>query len=257
MNCKLLLANFCFSIRHIFVFLVFLLSLSVMADRRPANFIPSDDIESKPAENRIWLQNVFIDGKHGVLKNIRYNINTWQRRDSYRSSWGMENTGLYRSPSRGFQFRFLTKQTLRYLDKRVSGEIREAKEGSTFHNIGHVHRVFKSNSTKSLGRHVSLKFRVRVLQGKVYMLLKNPYVESNTTIYVNGRVGTYVARDISSLGVKTKLEHILNSGKTTFSLDRPLYDNFTARFSSIYGDDTLSNESSTNRRVELMYENSF
>src|SRR5690606_8111301 len=47
--------------------------------RGPSNFVPNDDLEAVPFEQKIWLQNVFVETDEGNLSGMRSQFEKWER----------------------------------------------------------------------------------------------------------------------------------------------------------------------------------
>ena len=114
--------------------------------RGPANYIPDDEISISPIKNTLWLDKVFVKDDAGVLENVRRDIQRWQDDEEYRQNWGIDRFGAQAAPTDLQKKQYLSRQALRYLDKRLTGEVKKAEKGSTLHKVGTVQKALKPNT---------------------------------------------------------------------------------------------------------------
>ncbi len=225
--------------------------------RAPANFVPDDQIEPMPMEQRLWIQEILVDDQAGVLETTRANFEYWREKEEYVRRWKIEPTGNLVTPSPESKRNYLTKQLLKYADKRISGEIKQAEEGSTFHSIGQVEKALSPNTEAKISKTISVKLRGKVLQGKAVLLVKNPWVNYHANIKLNGRVDMHFEKDLTELGVKTALDYSVHDGIYVARIEKPLTAEINARFSATQKHDRAPFDSASDTRIELTYSRGF
>src|SRR5690606_16227783 len=124
--------------------------------RAPANFIPDDQIEPLPLQQRLWIQEILVEDNSGVLETTRNNFMHWHEKEEYVRKWNVEATGDLATPSAEWKRSYLMKQMLKYVDKRISGEIKNAEEGSTFHTVGKVEQALRPDAEAKISKLVSV-----------------------------------------------------------------------------------------------------
>ena len=134
---------------------------------------------------------------------------------------------------------------LRYADKRLSGEMRRAEEGSTLHSMSRVEKNLRPNASVNVSKNFGFKFKARVLQGKVIVDVKNPWIECNATMSANGRARITTRKDFKEVGMSSGAEYSVNDSSLLTYIDQQVTDNVKARVSNTSGDNADS-------RLEMM-----
>lgn len=225
--------------------------------RAPANFVPDDQIEPLPLEQRLWIQEILVDDDAGVLSTMRSNFKHWQEKEEYVRKWNIEPTGDLVTPDAKWKKGYLMRQLLKYADKRLSGEIKNAEEGSTFHTVGQVEQALRPDAEAQISKLVSIKLRARVLQGKAILLVNNPWVNAHADVKLDGSVNVHFDKNIEELGVKTALDFDVKDGIYVARVEKPLTTEITARFSASQPMDKGPFKSESDSRIELSYSKGF
>jgi len=201
--------------------------------RGPASTVPRDDIHPEPLSHEIWLNNVWVEDSAGVMNQMKNEFSNWEKKEEYRRNWDIESTGLYDTLDRGQKKNWFSKMLFKYVDKRLSGELKNAEEGSALQKVRSVKQALKPNTTASISNNIKLKFRAKILRMRAYMRIVNPWVKAETEFNVNGRVYTRVQKRFESLGVDTRFEYRLHDNTYTASVSKPLGNNITAIVSNV------------------------
>lgn len=225
--------------------------------RGPASTIPRDDIRSALAEERIWLSNVWVEDKVGVMNRMKGEFAHWERVENYRNFWGIESTGLYDTPAQREKVGWFKKMLLRYVDKRFSHEMKDARRGSTLQKMRVMKSALRPSSTAELSRNIRLRFRAKLLRMKVYMKIENPWVESETEVSIRGNIISRFRRDFKDFGIKTSLEYRFREGDYTASFSKKISPHVTAIFSTTQPLVEPLFWGSTNSAFQLRYYTSF
>ena len=201
--------------------------------RGPASTVPRDDLAPEPVSQEIWLSNVWVEDSAGVMNHMKNEFSNWEKTEEYRRNWDIESTGLYETPDRDRKIAWFNKMILRFADKRLTGEIRNAAEGSTMQKVRSVKQALKPNTTAGLTENIKLKFRAKVTRMRAYMRVINPWVKSETEFnIVKGQVFSRFHKRFEDLGIDTRLEYRLHDNDYTASISKPLGNNITAIVSS-------------------------
>lgn len=225
--------------------------------RGPASAVPSDDIQPVPATHEAWLSSVWVEDSAGVMNEMRNNFTAWREREQYRQNWNIESTGYYDTPNRKYKKKWFNRMLLRYADKRLMGRIKNAKKGSALSKVRTMKTALKPNSTASISKNFKLKFSAKVLKGRAYMRLINPWVKAETEFTLNGRVYSRFQKNFKELGIDTKLEYRLHQNNYTASVRKPLGHNITAMVSTTQSVAKSSVANSANSIFQLQYYTSF
>lgn len=244
----------CTNFRHLSLFTILSL-LSVTASsfttreghsRSPASAF-DEEVLTVPLEQKVMVQSLFAEDDAGVMKGTRDQLNSWEVTEEYAKRWDLESTHLYKTPTTSDKTKFITKSLIRYADKRIAGEVKNAEAGSTFHTVGKVEQSLRPNATVPLSKFISLKFKVRVLQGKAIMDVRNPWVDCNATVSANGRAKILTKKDFNQLGTSTGVEYNVNDAQWIAFVDQEINKNIKARVSST----TQSDGNDADKRLEM------
>jgi hypothetical protein len=251
--------------------------------RGPSNFVPDDEIQPLPLENKTWTQQILIEDDAGVLVGVRKDLAEWQETQEYARTWNLQSTGVYDVETIDQKKAYLQKMILKYADKRLSGEVKNAEAGSALHSVGQAQKALKPNVEASVTENIKLKFKARVLQGKAIMEVRNPYIQYSTTANLKGEINLDAAKEFKELGVNTSANyradednlkvHVVKTFKDldvqasidyqvseetwTASLQKPLYKNLIGRVSSSQADKEMILGNESNQVMEVMFNTSF
>ncbi len=229
----------------------------VIQNRGPGSFIPNDEVESVPYKQTIWLQHVFVEDNAGVMNSIKNDFTQWEDEEEYARNWNLKSTGLYETPDQNAKKAHFNRKLLKYADKRLAGEVREAEEGSTLARVGRVQKALRPNTEARISQNIKIKFKARVLQGKAMVYIHNPLAQIDTTVDAKGRIDVEANRDIASLGIKAGAEYQANDGIWMARVDRQLTEKITARVSSTQSDKEMAFDKNADKRIEFFFSHSF
>lgn len=237
--------NFKHSMLVIFASLSFSLSaadaVNKSASRAPAAV--DEEVLTIPFNNEdnfFTNDNMFAEDDAGVMRDMKANLNSWEKTEEYARVWDLQRTGLYVTPTASEKGKYISKRLLRYADKRLSGEMKKADEGSTLHKVSRVEKNLRPNASVNVSKNFGLKFKARVLQGKAIMEVKNPWIECNATVSANGKAKLITKKEFKELGLASGAEYSVNDDQFLTYIDQQLTDNIKARVSNTSGNDADS-----------------
>lgn len=233
-----------------------ILEQEINANRIPASFIPDENKESLPESKNSWMGKILIPDRKGVMKSIQSNIQNWERVEEYNRNWNLDSVGLYKTPDRAARQKYLSKRLLKYLDKRLTGEIKSAKKGSALSGIKKAKNSLRPNTQAQLSKNVKVKIKGRVLQGKAIVKVINPYVNYRANIKLNGQVDMNIKKNIKALNVEVSADYNLNSNIMTTRIDRPMGKLLKARISSSQSANNMPFNKNASK-VELLFNKKF
>jgi hypothetical protein len=225
--------------------------------RTPSAVVPNDRVEIRPKSHESWTAKILVEDSAGVMVGVRDNLRKWQEIEEYRKNWNLEKTGMYDTPDLAAKKAYINRQLIKYLDKRLSGEVRNAEEGSTLHRVGQVQKALKPNAEAKVSEKIKIKFKARVLQGEAIVRVDNPWVEYRTNINRKGEITMNAAREIKFIGVKTNVDYNVKQGSWVATFDKPINDKLLARVSSSQSDKQMAFEEQTNRTLQFIFRTPF
>lgn len=225
--------------------------------RAPGSFIPTDEFVQAPEEQKIWLQSILVEDDAGVLRSIRDNFREWEEKEEYAKNWNIESIKTYETPSQAYKKSYLSKKLLKYADKRLSGEIKKADEGSTLHRVGQLEKALRPKVEAQVSKRIKIKVKARVLQAKAIVRVDNPWVEHNTELNAKGHIQMNFKRDFSQLGANANVRYQVNEGQYVAWFDKQLVENWIGRVSSEQSDKDVAFSGDADKKLQLLFNKSF
>lgn len=237
----------CLNFRHILCGTLLCLTIQVKAaeatksiSRKPAAV--DEEVLTVPLNDESFFTNakIFAEDDAGVMRDLKSSMNGWEKTEEYARIWDLKSTGLYNTPDSSQKAKYITKKMLRYVDKRVSGEMKNSEEGSTLHKMKTVEKNLRPNAAVNVSKNFGFKFKARVLQGKATVEVKNPWIECNATVAANGKARVITRKEFKELGLASGAEYSLTDSQFLTYIDQQLTDNVKARLSNTSGADADS-----------------
>ncbi len=218
---------------------------NVSIKRTPAAF--EEEVLTVPLEQNRDSKSLFVEDDAGVMRSMRDSLSGWEQTEEYAKKWNLESTHLYKTPSTSNKSKFLAKNLVRYADKRLAGELKNAEEGTALYKAATVERSLRPNATVPITKYISFKFRARVLQGKAVMVVQNPWIECNAIVGANGKARVLTKKDFKQLGTSTGIEYNINESQFVAFVDQEITNNIKARISST----SQPNGNDADKKIEM------
>ena len=226
------------------------------ASRAPASFTAGEEESSLPLEKRVWIQNVLTEDNAGILEGVKGNLGDWQESEEYREKWGIGSSGLYDTPDRREKSKYLRKTLLKYADKRLSGELKEAEAGSALHRIKTAEKALSPKVEAGLTKNIKIKFKARVLQRTGKLIVKNPLLDSHVKIDTSGRVNIHLSKNLKNLGLVAKVNYGLR-GDFRAEVDKKLSRHISSTISSSRDKNAPFGGPSSDNQLRISYRSRF
>lgn len=226
---------------------------SKLRSRKINNFVPSDDVISTPIQKQHWAKGLMKEDNKGVLISIKKQIKQWEQTEEYARNWHLASTGMFDIADTDTKVDYLKRQGLRYLDKRITGEMKNAEKGTAMATVGQVHEALRPSTNVDIAPNIRMRFKARVLQGEASMNVENPYVESKTYVRVNGDITTELGKSFDKLGLRAQLNYRVDNGEYRALLNQRLSDHWSAEVISQQEDDKILFSKDTDQVYQLLY----
>ena len=194
---------------------------------------------------------IFAEDDAGIMREVKSSLESWDRTDEYAKKWDLKSTGLYNTPETIDRKAFIRSKILKYADKRLSGEMKKAEEGSTLHTMARVEKSLRPNANVNISKDFGLKFKVRVLQGTGIVEVKNPWIDCNATVNAKGETRVVTKKEFKNLGASSGAEYSVNDSVFLAYVDQQLTGNIKARVSSTQSNGTNVFADDADARMEL------
>ena len=228
---------------------------SKIQNRQPSNFVPSDDVQQAPFfENKLWVEKAFAQDNEGVLAGMRGNIQSWQDTEEYAKYWNLQTIGLYNTPESDVRKKMFEKTMLKYADKRLTGEMKDAEEGSPMASVNKAQRALRPQSEVGVSQNVKFKFKARVLQGEGKVIVENPWIDYETRYKVFGNgLYTSASKNFKTIGFKTGADIAVKDKNWTAFFDQKITEEVSARVTSSQASNQMMFDSASDSVFQLMY----
>lgn len=195
---------------------------------------------------------IFQEDDSGVMKEMKEFSYEWEKRREFAELWDLEGIEFYEAPTQDDQKKYFSKKVLRYLDRRLNGEMKKAQEGSALHSFKTVEKSLRPDATVAMSKNFSVKFKFRALQGKLITDFRNPWVESNITLGANGKMKFITKKHFKELGLTGGTEFSITESALLAYLDQDFTQNIKGRVSTYqeHGVNIFGNDSDA--RVEVI-----
>ena len=193
-----------------------------------------EEVLTVPLNNESFFTNakIFAEDDAGVMRDLKSSLQAWEKTEEYARVWDLKSTGLYNTPTSTQKGQYIGKKMMRYADKRLSGEMKNSEEGTALHKMKTVEKNLRPNASVNVSKNFGLKFKARVLQGKAIVEVKNPWIECNATVAVNGKTKVITRKEFKELGLASGAEYDVNLSQFLTYVDHQLTDNIKARVSN-------------------------
>lgn len=225
--------------------------------RGPQSHMPDVDYAPAPERLTFWYENILVEDSSGVLVSMRKDFDRWDEQEEYIKNWNLESTGLYTIKSHESKKNYFNKRILRYVDKRISGEVKKAEKGSTLASVGKAQKALKPNTKVSISKNVKLKFKARVLQGMAIMKIVNPYVDYKASYSFGGGIDMKMKKEFKGVRATASVDYKPEDKHYVTNFDKRLSDRVSARISSSQSHDKAIFTSDSDSRLQLMYSSPF
>ena len=225
--------------------------------RKPASVMPADDVEIAPLEQKLWINRVLVEDDAGVMRKIKNNLQKWETTDDYARNWNLSSTGLYVTPTEDQRKTYLSKQLLKYVDKRISGEVKSAEEGSALHTVGQVQEALKPNTTVEVSPLLKFRFRARVLEREARMIVENPWFEYDAQVGLDGYAVMNMRKRFDQLGLSANIVYKVSEGNWETYIDKSITQNISSRLSSTQSDNTMAFTGEADTVLSFVYSSPF
>lgn len=246
-------------------------------ERKPASYIPDDDVIVKPIDNELsfYQQYVASDNSHDVIQS-RNQLKIWNDNQIFADQYGMDSTltgSSYFVPSAEEKWDYFKDKYMRYLRRKGEKPLKdmpktwyqEYRASNEVDTIDEMEERFQNSRRKSVSGQTLPKslqakevniwkktrfiFQPRVDQGLVIVGIRSPIAYARAWVGMNGEAEFNIQQNIDSIGFRVMFNYFADTGKYFTSLDQRLTDNVYARFTSNkdpqhepgtpYQDDTL------------------
>lgn len=246
-------------------------------ERKPASYIPDDDVIIKPVDNELSFYQQYVESdKSPTVVESRNQLKIWNDNQAFADQYGMDSTlagSAFFVPTPEEKFEYFKDKYMRYLRRRGEQPLKDApktwyqeyRASNEVDTIDEMEARFKaSNGTQSkktllpgsfqakevsIWKKTKFIFQPRLDQGLVIVGFRSPIATARAWVGVNGETEINIQQSLDSIGLRVMFNYFAHSGKYFTSVDQRLMENIYARYTSNkdpqhqigtpYQDDTL------------------
>lgn len=228
-------------------------SQSFSNNRGPANFLPSESVRPTLYSQPGIYHYLTLEDDKGVLVEMRNQMNAWNEEEEYLKQWNLEGFADRNIVTTEEKKKYINRYIIKYLDKRLSGEIKRAEEGSVFHRVGQMEQALKPNATVNVSETFKLKIKAKVLEAEASMILDNPYFELESHFLLDGTITVNANKNFDNLGLRFYTNVAVNSFSYSTSIEKTLPYNVLAKLSSDQSLNEVAFTGDTNKTLSFNY----
>jgi hypothetical protein len=227
--------------------------------RRPASYVPDDDVIVKPIDNQLsfYQQYIASDESEEVIQS-RNQLRVWNDNQAFADYYGHDSTlaGSTFVPNADEKWDYFKDKYMRYLRRKGEQPLKdmpknwyqEYRASNEVDTIDEMEARFKKTTKRSTGgqvlpsslqtKEVSLWkdnkfiFQPRLDQGLVIVGLRGSLAYARAWVGINGRTEVNIQKNIDSIGFRAMYNYEANTGKYFTSVDQRLMENVYARITS-------------------------
>lgn len=253
--------------------------------RRPASYVPDDDVIVKPVDNELsfYQQYVASDNSNDVALS-RNQIKIWNDNQQFAEQYGLDSTltgSSYFVPTPDQKFEYFKDKYMRYLRNKGEQPLKDApknwyedyRASNEVDTIDQMEDRFKKNNgtgrsqkdlpemfqTKqiSLWKKTNFIFQPRVDQGLVVVGIKGPIAYARAWVGVNGKTEFNVQKAIDSVGFRFMVNYYADTGRYFTSVDQRLVNNLSVRVTSQKNPNAAPDAPKQDNTLMLLYAKQF
>lgn len=253
--------------------------------RRPASYLPDDDVIVKPVDNQMSFYQQYVASDKSVdVALSRNQIRVWNDNQIFADQYGMDTSltgSAFYVPTQDEKLEYFKNKYMRYLrgrgeqplkdmPKNWYNEYRASNEVDTIDELeGKFKQTNKTTSTGkvlpkafqekeiSVWKKTRFIFQPRLDQGLVIVGFKTPVAYARAWVGVNGRAELNVQQNYESIGLRMMVNYYADSGKYFTSIDKRLTDNVYARLTSNKDPNHADDQPYTDNTAMLLYAKQF
>ena len=236
--------------------------------RKPANFIPDDDLIVVPLVIEKSVIEEFHNKHENKFKAAKQRMQFWQSQEQYAQDYGLEDSGIISLPTPEEKQRFLNRNYLRFISKDVERSTNKTLQNSierwtTDDEIDsikaieeHEKVIIKARSSKgrkNLSKSKTVKvgksdfkfgFQARPEIGMARFTIRSSYLNARAWVGVNGNQEIKLERRFKSTGTMSFVNYYIDESRVLAVIDQKVIKSLTFRYSHAKDVDGFSNLSS-------------
>lgn len=245
------------SIKPFLLLLVGLCIADISFSRELANFVPREDVQAVLLRPKGLYHNITMEDDRGILRGMKDQFAQWNEQQAYVEKWNLEGFANYNVVDTNEKKAYLNRMIIKYLDKRISGEIKKADEGTTLHRIGQVQQALKPSATVEISSGVKARFKARILEGEATLSLENPWLDARSEFNKDGEVKVIFDKNYEEYGISYSTNYFPLENNYVTTISKKITAELVANLSTAQTDSQMMFSDAANKTLSFNYNKSF
>lgn len=250
----------------------------VSAGRRPANYVPNDDVIAVPvnAEIGFYEKHVANDKSWSDKSAVQNQIRIWQENELMAQQYGLNTqSGAYYVPTSEEKWNWMQRSYFRYLKRKTEDPFREEPKNiwrnwtanDEVNSIDEMEARFRATSRRSVTgkalpsafqeksaktKKFKLNFQPRLEQGLIIVRATSQWFDARAWVAVNGETEVNVQRTFATQ-TRFMMNYYVHSGEYLTAMDQNIGYGFSARVTSSWNPNDVNVNAQRNQTGQLNY----
>ena len=228
-----------------------------LVGRKPANFVPDDDMIVVPIVIEKSIVDKFNEKHEDSFRGSREKIEFWVAQEEYAEAYGLENRGIARTATEEQKQKFVDRHFLRFISKDIEKTTNQAgqdiwedwtadDELDAIDAIEEHERVLvkaeggkkplgslETTSTVQVGKKknkIKFGFQPRLEMGMVKFTMKSKLFNAKAWVGINGNQEVNVERKFSSTNTRALVNYKIDETALLLAVDQTITKHIRLRF---------------------------
>lgn len=221
--------------------------------RKPANFVPDDDMIIVPMVVERNFIEEFNEKHKDKFRKARKKLDYWMTQQQYAKDYGLQGTGAVNLPTAEQKQKFFKRNYLRFIQKDVEKSNQAVvnqfvNDWNTNDEIDSIsaneqrdkfivkakrktgQRVFVAKKeVKVAGKKFKFNIQPRIEMGMVKVRLDTPFFEVRGWLGINGNQEIKVYKRFASTNTNTMINYYIEQNRILSVIDQPLMTHWSMR----------------------------
>lgn len=222
-------------------------------NRKPANFVPDDDMIIVPMVVEKSFVEEFNEKHKSQFRSARRRLEFWMTQEQYIEDYGLEDTGVVRLPTPEEKERFFRRNYLRFLQRDINRSNQETindmmSQFNTDDEIDSIkaneqrdqfiikakrdkgQKIYKAKKTvKVAGKKFKFDIQPRIEMGMVKVRVDSEYFRLRGWLGVNGNQEINISRTFTSTNTRAMVNYYIEQNRLLGVIDQPLITHWSLR----------------------------
>lgn len=225
------------------------LDLTTASGRKPANYVPNDDVIVVPVEAKIgfYEKHVLNDKSWSEKSLVQQQIRLWQENEVMAQRYGMDTESIgsqYYVPTNDEKFRYIQRSYFRFISRQGTQQLQETSRSTLrqwtasdeISTIDEMEAAFRNSNTAARGaqrpsllreenfahtKRTKFRYQLRPEQAMFIVRMESPWLEARAWVSPTGAEFN-LQRSFESTGSRLMMNYFTDEGRYLAVADQSL-----------------------------------